>query len=204
MILPSDEESIQRMLGVTEIPATIEPEYDVWLRMRHRDGATGPLGSDLCLCLLRKLGIDPPAYVEPEGGTDWRKVAVGARVIVEMSVGTHLGVYRGKIDVGTIGVLLDGEKYVREINKRHVKLHDETPDLNVDPDDPHSESPVIDLDETATVDWTQYKRGDKVWVETSDDVLDGTFWQAKDGKVTVKVGADKVAYEAGQVVPVER
>lgn len=213
MILPNDEESIRRMLGCDEIPAEIEPEYDLWLRMRHRDGATGALGPDLMLCLIRQLKLTPPAAVVTDEQVDWRRVPKGARVVVSVNTGDHLGTYQGKVDFGTLAILLDGDRYVREINVRYVKPHHEhSTDLNLTDDDTATDATpgayadqVIDLDDDhrTPVDWTQYKRGTKVYVQTDEDVFDGTLWQCKQDELVVKIGAEKVICDPSQVVLVE-
>lgn len=207
MILPNDEDTIRRMLGTTDIPESIAAEYEKWLRMHHRDGSSGSLGHILCLCLLRHLGLEPPKPVAKMQDVDWRSIPLGTRVVVKDGLQRLYGTYRGKVDYGTVGVMLDNSPFVQEINARMVELHSDLPaDVVLDEFEDvayetFTKRDVVDIDDGPNVDWSQYKRGQQVWVDDNGQSVDGTFWQAKDGMVVVKVGAEKVSYPADQVVP---
>lgn len=208
MILPNDEDTIRRMLGVQEIPSGIEHEYQLWLRMHHRNGSSGPLGHHLCICLLRHIGLEPPAAVETVEAIDWRQVSIGTRVVVNDGRSNVYGVFKGKIDVGTVGVMLDNSAFVQEVNQRYVRPYvAHHPDLNLTDDEEfvafetNATPKDIDLDATPDVDWDSVKRGDPVYIVEDESSTEGTFWQLKDGHVIVKVGSDKMSYPKEAVLP---
>lgn len=208
MILENDQDTMRRMLGVQEIPSGIEQEYQLWLRFHHRDGSSGPLGHHLCLCLLRHMGLEPPKAVDKPEDVDWRQVALGTRVVVNDGRSTLYGIYKGKIDVGTIGVMLDNSAFVQEVNQRYVRPYvQHHPDLNLTDQDEYvafetnETGKEVDLDASPEVDWETVKRGDLVYIAEDGASTEGTFWQLKDGHVVVKVGTDKLSYPKEAVMP---
>lgn len=207
MILPNDEDTIRRMLGVQEIPTSVLPEYVLWLRMHHRDGASGPLGHDLCLCLLRSLKLEPPKVTERAQDVDWRSIPVGTKVVIKDGHTTSYGTYRGKVDYGTLGVMIENSAFVQEVNARFVQPHQVATDIKVVEEDRNeayetaSRGDEIDLDEGPIVNWEDVKRGDTVYVVDDEASIEGTFWQRKDGHVVVKVGSEKVSYPQEAVLP---
>ena len=126
MILPDDELTIQRMLGVTTIPADIHDEYLRRVRFLHREVAGGPMGAGMIVDMLRFLGHEPRESGSTQSPvTDWRQVNRGERVQVRRAGHwTAKDVecrFDGFVDSGTLAVLLPGG-YVDEFNKYDVRL----------------------------------------------------------------------------------
>ena len=64
---PTDEQSLYRLLGVTDLPESVVDEYGLRLKMFHRDGASGPLGTLALIDMLRFLKVDLPAAAPGAG-----------------------------------------------------------------------------------------------------------------------------------------
>ena len=139
MILPDDEMTIQRMLGVSEIPADVHDEYLDRVRFLHREVSGGPLGPGMVVDMLRHLGYSPGDSGSTQGGVkDWRSVDRGTRVQVRRA-GHWTAAdmecrFEGFVDSGTLAVLLPGGR-VDEFNKCDVRLLEEESDGVIRPDE---------------------------------------------------------------------
>lgn len=150
MIHRQDEESLRRMLGLTEIPSRVSGEYAIRLNMYHRDGNTGPLGTVGLIDMVRAMGFEPPARLPPpDAKTDWRSlpqdgtVEVAARYFGEWQPGVFLGF----VEAGTLAIRLDEDAFVRECRPDMVRfvrirmaVEDETPKGWAEPEVPASQA----------------------------------------------------------------
>lgn len=126
MILPDDEMTIQRMLGVGVVPSDVHDEYMNRVRFLHREVAGGPMGPGMVVDMLRFLGYEPGKTGSTQTGVlDWRKVDRGT--LVQVRRAGHWTAaemecrFEGFVDSGTLAVLLPGGR-VDEFNKCDVRI----------------------------------------------------------------------------------
>lgn len=119
-----DEETLRRILGLTEVPADVAAEYGVRIEMFHRGGDSGPLKTLGLIDLVRSLGYKrKPVDVVVEK-VDWRQYPGNGTVLVEAlySGAWQPGVYLGPIEGGTLAVRLDGDPMVKECRAHMLRL----------------------------------------------------------------------------------
>lgn len=217
MIHPNDEQSLQRMLGVDEIPAKVAAEYAVRLTMYHGDGNSGPLGSLGLIPMVRSLGLGPAAREPDAEVTDWRTVPADGSARIEANyMGSWCpGVFLGFVADGTLAVRLDEDDgMVRECRRHMVRLtgvvdpefvrEDDTPPHALLPDAEASEASeaeevrevgdteevVEDDGELIDIDEPPEKIAvdARVWIENDKETLDGTLVEVgENSKVLVLV-----------------
>lgn len=124
MIHPEDEEALQRMLRVSELPGDVVEEYEMWLGMFHRGGASGPLGCTGLIAMLRHLGHAPEPAPAAAVTTDWRTVPTDgtARVKVITDTGEQEGAFVGFVMGGVLAIQFDGDPITREHPQIQVSL----------------------------------------------------------------------------------
>lgn len=181
MMIPSDEDSLRRMLGVEaeSIPAAVIAEYELRLKMFHSDGHSGPIGSVAIIDMLRSMKLGPRPSNEQAQETDWLRLPIDGSVHVEAKVLSSddneykwiPGVFVGRVGVGTLAVRLDGGVYVHEFGRRDVRIYREKP----------AEPVVNPIDDP----WLEVAIDDQVVVEDGDDYKEGLFKGIKDGKIMV-------------------
>jgi hypothetical protein len=122
-MIQQDEDSLKRILGLDEIPKSVEDEYDVWIRMFHRDGNSGPLGTIGLIGLSRQLGMSPPPKPAAPEAIDWRQYPTNGSVGVEANLDGvwKPGVFKGFVQHGTLEVLLDENNMGMEFMPRYVR-----------------------------------------------------------------------------------
>lgn len=133
--VPDDEECIQQMLGILDIPIEIEREYMLRVRMLHKNSSGGPIGPIAIVDMLRFLGIGPPApqIMNADGRADWRRVPVDTPVEISIDgkwVGGRNITFQGEVGGGTLAV--DNRGKIDEFNAFEVRIPD--PDLPPDVD----------------------------------------------------------------------
>lgn len=126
MIVPEDELTIQRMLGVLDVPADIHDEYLRRVRFLHREVAGGPMGPGMLVDLLRFLGYEPAVSgSQHQSDCDWRTVDRGTRVQIRRNgYWTEVAMecrFEGFVDSGTLAVLLPGGR-VDEFPRHDVRI----------------------------------------------------------------------------------
>lgn len=217
---PTDERLIRSMTGqgeAGEIPDDIKKEYSIWLPMFHRGGSSGPLGPIGVIAMLRHLGYTGPKAAEQPKHIDWRGYPQdGSTRIQALFFGSwHDGRFLGFGPNGTLAIRLDDDYYVREVSRHVVRLYEKDADT---PPAPSRELPVPALepgrlkiilpvtdeapddDEIPTVEHSLsaagggdgLEVGSAVWVETDDDILDGTIRGFDGDQVEVVVDGGNV------------
>ncbi len=121
MIHPHDEQSLQRMLGMSNIPGHVRDEAELWTQMYHRDGNSGPLGSKVLIPLVRSLGYAPPQLTKPTKAV-WQDLPAGSRVEAYFMGLWQAGVFQGLGPGGVLAVKLDTDPNVRECRPDMVRL----------------------------------------------------------------------------------
>lgn len=126
MIVPEDELTIQRMLGVLDVPADIHDEYLRRVRFLHREVAGGPIGPGMLVDLLRFLGYEPAVSgSKQQNDCDWREIERGTRVQIRRNgYWTEVAMecrFEGFVDSGTLAVLLPGGR-VDEFARHDVRI----------------------------------------------------------------------------------
>ncbi len=199
MIHRQDEFSIQRILGVSDLPTEVVSEYELRLSMYHRDGNSGPLGTIALIDMVRSLGLRPEKVVERIAPVDWRNYPVDGTVRVQARFfGAWMpGVYLGPVEAGTIAVRLDGEDFVKECRPDIVRLledeqevapADELPDARArlldvpvaseaaqEPEEEQSAVAESIPGEKDKTDWGLVDFGAAVFIEHDDDYTEGKF-----------------------------
>jgi len=125
MILETDADILERMLGDGSIPSALEDEYQLRLRMLHAAGVSGPLGAIALVDLVRACGIRPEIVMPERPPTvDWQSLPQDGSTLVEAQFNGQWmpGKFIGFVGDGTLQVKLDNDDYVRECHGHMVRL----------------------------------------------------------------------------------
>lgn len=212
MIHPEDEQYLLAMLGGALVPEDVRQEYELRVAMFHRAG-TGPLGPIGLVDLLRSLGHKPANMPEEVQNVEWRDYPQDGSVRVEARFfGSWVpGVFLGFVEAGTLAVRLDDDDMVKECRRDMVRLApkdvpppperppradllDDTQELpavkDQVPDEPDDGPDGADY---VPIDWSKVDAGAVVWVQPSpeEDILDGEFVSAEEGRIRVKLDGEE-------------
>lgn len=192
MLIPSDEESLCRMLGVTsaKLPDSVITEYELRIRMFHCDGHGGGIGTVGLIDLLRSLGLSRASTDKPNHDVDWSRVpmdgSVRVRVLDKTTVGRRAwrsGVFLGQVAMGGLAVRFDGEEYVTEATRSDVRIIRDEP---MPQEDLRKEDPSLENCEP----WASMTPGEEVIVEEAGDYKDGKYQCVLDDEVIVLVDGE--------------
>jgi len=204
-IHPDDEDTIISMIGT--LPEDVETEYMKWLRMKHRGGESGRLGTVPLVCMLRSLGYGPPEpkrrAVSTDGVVRWRSVKEGSKVSVMEDGDVKVGTYVGKSVDGTIAIIFPDTGFIYEYSPKDVTLLKGLPedideesmeviedavDARMQSLDDSFEDDKVEYDEISMEnDWGAVEVGDRVMYGEDEDTYEGTFVciGPKDFEVTI-------------------
>lgn len=203
VLIGTDLETLQILLGVTEIPEKYAREYRIRKRMYDRIGGGGPLGTIALVDLLRFCGFSLRDLIEPPAETNWDGVRKGARVEVLIDNEWKPGEFLGFGELKTLHVQLDHDPWVKECPKSLVRLAKEQKK-------PAIEKVVTEVVQTVVAEqptdegmyspWNQQPAGLNVWVEMENDLKDGTFVRVHDAeRVVVEVNGEEHVVKNGVV-----
>lgn len=227
-VQPQDEQNLQRLLGVGEIPEPVLAEYRCRLEMYHRTGNSGPLGPHALIDLIRFLGLRSPKVDDKPVVIDWRSIPQDGSVRVEGRFFGEWrpGVFLGFVEHGTLAVRFDEDPTIRECQAHMLRLAksdtlshfkpdpEDKPDVRadfaapkvVDPPEQEESEPTWRAD----MDWSSVEKGAKVWVDCDDDIADGFYvGPGEDGRLIVRVNDRDLTVVPGAVtlvnaaIPVE-
>ncbi len=213
MVVPQDEQTLQRLLGVETLPDKVVSEYEIRASLFHRSGSTGPLGPLALVDLVRFLGLRSPKVEAPPVKVDWRALPQNGTVRVEGKFfgDWRPGVFVGLVEHGTLGVRFDDDPVIRECRADMLRLSDAPlpkEGLNIEPvsDTVSQEQPdaraglldgpeIVEADEepwkskTPNIDWSAITPGVNVWAWVDGDLADGVYVRPSDeGRIVVRVG----------------
>lgn len=222
MITIQDEETLARLLGTAEIPENLKIEVELRTAMYHRSGESGPLGAVGLIDACRALNYRPKAVEKAKEKIDWRQYPSDGSTLIEAGpyMGEwRPGTFLGFVEGGILAVKLDDdEKFVREVRPDMVRLssrprressEDEGPDarINLLTDnqggtavltEPKAKQVVSDAPhdapefEAPSKNWTSVATGQKVWVDTGEDIEDGIFHEIQsDGMLLITLSGKK-------------
>lgn len=120
MIHPYDQETLQSLLRVEQIPDDVSEEYEIRRRMYHSAGGSGMVGVHILIDMLRFLGYGKLEKAEADAVTDWRK-EIGKPVIAKYKGKKTKGVLVGLAQFGRLDLELEGFGRV-EIPRKSVRL----------------------------------------------------------------------------------
>lgn len=193
-----DQETLQRILGLDELPENVLQEADLRTQMYHRSGASGPMGSLAMIAMVREMKLAPSASATAKSGKqDWRELPQDGSVRIEAGpfFGSMLpGVFLGFVQAGTLAVHLDDDNpgFVREVRADMVRMAADqrplqdgiedapTPDARINLPMASKKAKSAEVDEApvefedpenesaAEFDWSVMQAGDPVYVEDED------------------------------------
>lgn len=175
MIHPSDVQSIQRLIGKQEVPDDILLEYEIRIRMWHRDGHSGPLGTLPLIDLVRALKYEPPRDPPIQASIDWGKKpqdgSVKCDVFQDGRWKPAAGCFVGFVSNGILAIRMP-DRYVREFRKCDVRPAFDDADKTA--------SDFADGFTGASL-WFGMAAGTKVCVVIDGEVKNGTFQRPTSG-----------------------
>lgn len=193
MLLADDELTIQRQLGVSEIPQEVIDEYEHWIVRHHKGGGSGPLGHYLINALLGKLNCNPAKAGRAQEVIEWRNLKVGSPVMVTMcseagKEDVRRGEFKGVVDFGTLAVLIHGESYVREVAKHRVEIYHPPirPEVNAEEED---------LGSPGVIDWSAIKDGELLYFKGQET----KYVKDKGDRVTVNLDGRQMTVDKSLV-----
>jgi len=211
-IVPEDEQSILRMLGLREVPPDVALEYQYRITWFHGFGHSGPLGIEGLVNLLRFLDYKPKSLSAPKQEVDWDSVPKGQRVEARLHGDWKLGVFKGFGDNYVLQIKFDDDESIREVPKHMARLSDAPLPKEKDPELTAVQQQIIEQEQVDVfqdsgdpqTDWTTAKVGEEVWAEIQGELQDCKFTKLlNDGQIVVTfegnphtVAADKVTRAA--------
>lgn len=201
MIHPDDEQMLHRLLGSDpsngqSIPAVVAAECELWAKMTHRCGASGAIGYQLLIPMVRHLGLGPPQVAEKQPDVDWHKTPAGTRIEAHYLGGWQSGVFHGLAPHGALAIRLDCDSgEIREWMPRIVRLAKTpeevcdtlsqtvaevtTPAAKTAVEEPSTEAveETIPVHPTITdpLKWLQANKGDAVYAQREGEYVDAKF-----------------------------
>lgn len=141
MIHEQDEYMIKVMVGAERITPAMEKEYEIRLRMYHRSGASGPLGVQGLIPMLRDLGA-APAEEKKEPTLDILQLKKGDPiVVVQPDDSLRSATYASGMRGGSHSVLYEGDDTQSEVYGWQMR--------------PVPQAPEDMREATPEVDWSQ-------------------------------------------------
>lgn len=197
MLIGQDLETLQRLLGVQDIPEKYVQEYEIRKHL-HDLRDSGPLGTVAIIDLLRFCKYEPPPKIKVEQEIDWRSVKKGTRVECIVRQEWTPGEFLGFGELGVLHVQLDHKDWVTEFPRKLVRIaQDQTkpkiekvkapkeilPPLKLKP----NEIPGVYAHEYQDLG---FKAGDNVWVDLAaaglgTDIADAKFVSAEGDNAVV-------------------
>ncbi len=174
-MVPEDNESLQKLLGSSKIPANIVEEYDLRLGLWHRVGGTGALGPMALVDLVRFCGHRGRVMEEESSYVDWRRVPSGTHVLYEDKGVEREGVYQGLLTWGALAIMPTGGDHVLEVPKVRVRVA------------PEKSEPVENVEPSAEVDWKKMEIDTPCWVLVDQVTRDAKFKGVRKGKIRVEI-----------------
>lgn len=217
MMLPSDYDSLKRILKVEDVPDDVRREVSLRTILYHRDGNSGPLRTLALIDAIRFLGYEPHTEEPKPTAVDWRTVPDDGTVRVEARFnGTWMaGSYIGIVEHGTVAVKMDHDEFVRECRPDMVRFEGVEAKIEPEPEKKPTakrkerkiEAPVAarkvhkeDRNGDPVIDWAAIIPGDKFYAEVDGDYVEAAFISHSGDEVTVSVGLEnKVVKKAGLV-----
>lgn len=178
MIHRVDSDAMEKIFNSTNLPEDVQKEYAIVRKMADTYGHTGPLGMNLVIPMLRRLGYGKVVEKTVEN-VDWRR-HMGAAVVAQYG--------DQKVDGKLVSLstnsrlIVDTEQYGELEFPRYLVSLKAPSELDVTRDP-----------------WASVEAGAAVIVHSGDKDVRGKFVGVSEGGVLVKVGSKEVTYSSDEV-----
>jgi len=178
MIHPNDYDAMEKMFRGEAIPEDVKAEYDVVRKMANCYSVSGPLGPNLVIPMLRKLGYGRVEQ-KPQANVDWRS-KIGERVLAQYGDKDVDGILIGLGINGRLSLDLEGYGEV-ELPRHCVRV-------------PPSEELIANKEW-----WEVADEGTPVVVHDGDKSTRAKFVAAVEDGIKVRIGSKEQVYTRADV-----